>query len=281
VTTGEQIQSRPLLRKRKQPSTLRRTLGGDWLYPLGALVLFILLWDLSVRIFDIKPFILPSPLRVLSAMVEEFPTLFPQAWYTLQEVLAGFGISVAVGIPLALAIVSFRVIEKSLYPLLVASQVIPKIAVAPLFILWFGFGTTPKIVVAFLIAFFPVVVDTVVGLKSVEIEKLYLARSMGASSFQTFFKFRLPHAMPNVFGGLKLAITFAVTGAIVGEFIGADRGIGRVLLVANGNLDTPLMFAAVTLLSLMGIALFLVVEIIERFTIRWHVSQRTTHVGGV
>lgn len=281
VTAGERLQAVPLLTERKQPSRLRRAFNGDWLYPLAAMILMVLLWDLAIRIFDIKPFILPSPLRVLTALVEDFPVLIPQAWFTLQEIFAGFAISVIIGIPMALTIVTFRVIDKALYPLLVASQVIPKIAVAPLFILWFGFGITPKIIVAFLIAFFPVVVDTVVGLRSVEIEKLYLARSMGASPLQTFFKIRLPHAMPNVFGGLKLAITFAVTGAIVGEFIGADRGLGRVLLVANGNLDTPLLFAAVTLLSIIGISLFLIVEVIERFTIRWHVSQRTTHVGGV
>jgi NitT/TauT family transport system permease protein len=258
-------------------SPRRRALAPGWVYPVGALIFAVVAWDIAIRIFDIKPFILPPPVAVVKAIVTDFPSLMNHSSVTLQEVVAGFGLSVLVGVPLAVAIASWPLAEKVAYPLLASSQVVPKIAIAPLFIIWFGFGILPKILMAFLIAFFPIVIDTVIGLRSVEIEKVYLARSMGASAWQTFFKIRLPNAMPSIFGGLKLAITFAVTGAVVGEFIGTDRGLGRVIVVANGNLDTAALFAAVTILSIMGLVLFLVVDGIERFVVRWHVSQRGVH----
>ena len=249
------------------------------MYPVGAAVVAVVLWDLVIRIFDIKPFILPSPLAVLQAIGDDLPNLWKNSLVTLGEVLAGFALSVLVGLPLAVAIVSWPLADKAVYPLLVGSQVVPKIAIAPLFIAWFGFGLAPKIIVVFLLALFPIVIDAVLGLRSTEIEKLYLARSMGASARQTFFKIRLPGAMPNIFGGLKLGITFAVTGAVIGEFIGTDRGLGRMIIVANGNLDTAQLFAAVAILTLMGIVLFLIVDVVERFVVRWHVSQRRTQHG--
>jgi NitT/TauT family transport system permease protein len=258
----------------------RRRWSRDWIYPAGAVAVAIVAWDLAIRMFDIKPFILPPPLAVIEALVRDFPGLMRDSWVTLQEVLAGFALSVAVGVPLALAIVSAPLAEKAAYPLLVGSQAVPKIAIAPLFVIWFGFGIAPKVIVAFLIAFFPIVISTVLGLRSVEVEKLYLARSMGASRWQTFYKIRLPSAMPSIFGGLKLAITFAVTGAVVGEFIGADRGLGRVIIVANGNLDTAGLFAAVVMVTAMAVALFLAVEASERLVVRWHVSQRGVRRDG-
>jgi len=255
----------------------RRAALRAWMYPACGLVVATLAWDLAIRIFDVKPFILPPPLAVMQSIIDDFPALMQHGWVTLKEVLWGFALAVVVGMPLAVAIVSWPLAERATYPLLVGAQVVPKIAIAPLFIVWLGFGMAPKILVAFLLAIFPIVVDTVLGLRSVETEKIYLSRSMGASSWQTFFKFRLPNAMPNIFGGLKLAITFAVTGAVVGEFIGADRGLGRAIIVANGNLDTAAVFAAVLILALMGIVLFLIVEVTERLVVRWHVSQRSLH----
>ena len=246
----------------------------NWVAPLVTLVLLIVLWDLVVRAFDIKPFILPTPWMVGEALARDFGALVHHGTTTMQEVLAGFALSVLVGVPLALAIASSPLFERAAYPLLVGSQAVPKIAIAPLFVIWLGFGIAPKILMAFLISIFPVIVAGVVGLRSVEAEKLHLARSMGASRWQTFAMFRLPSALPSLFGGLKLAIAFAVTGAVVGEFIGADRGLGRVIMVANGNLDTPALFAAVVVLTAMAVALFYLVEALERVTVRWHVSQR-------
>jgi len=246
----------------------------NWVAPVVTLILLIVLWDLVVRVLGLKPFILPTPWMVGEALVRDFGALVHHGTTTMQEVLAGFALSVLVGVPLAFAIASSPLFERSAYPLLVGSQAVPKIAIAPLFVIWLGFGIAPKVLMAFLISFFPVVVAGVVGLRSVEAEKLHLARSMGATRWQTFAMFRLPSALPSLFGGLKLAITFAVTGAVVGEFIGADRGLGRVIMVANGNLDTPALFAAAVVLTVMAVALFYLVEALERVTVRWHVSQR-------
>ena len=256
-----------------RPARRKLTLP-NWAYPTIAVILLVVIWDVSIRIFDVKAFILPTPQQVAYALWRDWNQLGPGMLYTIYEILAGFAIAVVVGISLAIAIVSSHVMEKTIYPILVGSQVIPKVAIAPLFVMWFGFGITPKILVAFLIAFFPVVISTAIGLRSVEIPKLYLARSMGASTLQVFFKIRLPNAMPSIFGGLKLAITAAVIGAIVGEFIGADQGIGRVLLIANGNLKTDTLFAGIVLLSITGVVLFLIVDVLERVVVRWHVSQR-------
>jgi NitT/TauT family transport system permease protein len=254
----------------KRPKKLFR----DWMYPTVAILAIFAFWDLSIRAFDIRAFILPSPGEVGYSLYRDWGELAPNMMVTLYEIVIAFALSVIGGVSIALAIVSWRPLEKAIYPILVGSQVIPKIAIAPLFVIWFGFGIEPKILVAFLIAFFPVVISTVIGLRSIEIEKLYLARSMGAGWFQTFLKIRLPNAMPSIFGGLKLSITAAVIGAIVGEFIGADKGIGRVLLIANGELETDLLFAAIALLSVTGVVLFLAIDILERIIIRWHVSQR-------
>jgi len=247
---------------------------ADWFYPTATVIALVVLWDVSIRVFAIRPFILPSPAEVYESLVRDWAMLFPNLLFTVYEILGGFFLSVVIGVGLAVAIVSWRPIEKSLYPILVGSQVIPKVAIAPLFVIWFGFGIEPKIFVAFLIAFFPMVISTAVGLRSVEIEKLYLARSMGASAFQVFCKIKLPHAMPSVFAGLKLAITGAVIGAIVGEFIGADKGMGRVLLEANGEMETDVLFAGIALLSITGVLLFLMIDGLERVVVRWHVSQR-------
>lgn len=244
-------------------------------YPFATLGFLLLTWSVSVWLFDVPSYVMPSPIAVFKAAVAHSSTLIPALGYTLTEVLLGFSLSVVVGGLIAVAIVSSDLLDRSVYPLLVALQIVPKVAIAPLFAIWFGFGMLPKVLMAFLIAFFPMVINTAMGLRGIELSKLHLARSMGATRLQTFFKIRLPHAMPSIFTGLKLSITSAMIGAIVGEFIGSDEGIGRVLLIANGNLQTDLLFAAVVLLSLAGVVLFLIIEAIERVTLSWHVSQRS------
>jgi NitT/TauT family transport system permease protein len=179
-----------------------------------------------------------------------------------------------------MAIVYSPLIERAIYPLLVGSQSVPKIAIAPLLIFWAGLGLFPKVLVAFLISFFPIIIDTVVGLRSVEPEMLHLARSMGAGAGRTFLKIRFPSALPNIFAGLKVAVTLSVVGAIVGEFIQADRGLGYALLQANAVMDTRLGFAAIIVLSAVGIAMFVAVDTIERRLIPWHASHRSELAAG-
>lgn len=242
--------------------------------PLLTLVVLLLVWEAAVRLFRVPIYLVPAPTQVVGELGLELPLLVKHGWVTTYEVIFGYLLSIAVGIPLGLAIFLSPIFARSIYPLLVSSQAVPKTAIAPLFVVWFGFGVLPKVLIAFLIAFFPIVINTVVGLASVEPEKIYLARSMGMSPLTTFFKIRLPQALPSVFAGLKIAIALAVVGAVVGEFVGADAGLGYLLLIANGNLDTPLLFAGFVALTVIGVGFFVLIEAIERMAIPWHTSQR-------
>jgi len=253
---------------------LKRLLTSTAARPFLLVLILLLLWDVVIRLFKIPPYLIPPPQKVVGQLIAEWPMLLKQSWLTTLATLGGFALSVLIGIPLAMTIAYSRTVESFVYPLLVFSQSIPKVAIAPLFVVWFGFGLIPKVIAAFLLGFFPIVVSTVMGFKSVEADMFDLARSMGASRLQTFFKISLPQALPAVFSGMKVAITLAVVGAVVGEFVGSNSGIGYVLQIANGNFDLPLMFAALVVLSMIGVLLFMVIDLIERLTIPWHASQR-------
>jgi NitT/TauT family transport system permease protein len=256
-------------------SVLRRILGSRIARPVIFIVALFVLWEAVIDVFRIPPYLIPAPLAVVKQLLAEWPRLLAESAVTTYATLGGFALSIAFGIPVALWIAYSRTVESYVYPLLVFSQSVPKIAIAPLFVVWFGFGIVPKVIAAFMLGFFPVVVSTVAGFKSVEPEMLDLARSMKASRLQTFLKISLPNAMPSIFAGLKVSVTLAVVGAVVGEFVGSNSGIGYLLQIANGNFDLPLMFAALTVLSLIGVLLFVAVDLVERFTIPWHASHRT------
>ena len=257
-----------------------RQLTVRYLYPGLTLLASLVLWDVAIVAFRVPDYVLPGPSQIVAEMISHYPTLWRHTLVTTSEVLAGFALSVVVGVPLGVAIVYSPFFESTIYPLLVSSQTVPKVAVAPLFLFWFGFGVTSKIVVAFLIAFFPMVIATVIGLRSIEPEMIYLARSMGASPLLTFLKIRLPNALPNVFGGMKVAVTLAVVGAVVGEFVGADKGLGYVIVLANGALNTRLLFAAITFLSLLGITLFVAVQLLERLFLPPHLTTQRNETTG-
>jgi NitT/TauT family transport system permease protein len=222
-------------------------------------------------VFAIPPFLLPAPSAIAQSMQANAALLLTNGWITTVEIVLGFLLSIVVGIPLALAIFLWPPFSRSVLPLLVSSQAMPKVAIAPLLLVWFGFGLLPKVLIAFLIAFFPIVINTAVGLGSIEPEKIYLARSMGFGATATFFKIRLPNALPAIFGGLKISITLAVVGAVVGEFVGGDAGLGYLLMVANGSMDTQLLFGGIVALTILGVALFVLVELAERLAIPRHI----------
>jgi NitT/TauT family transport system permease protein len=207
--------------------------------------------------------VLPTPAQILARMAKDWPLLLTHARVTLFEVLGGFAIAVLAGIPTALCIFYSRIFERAVYPLLIAEQAIPKVALAPLVVLYLGYGWAPKIFLAFLIGYFPIVVATVVGLQSLEPGMVDLVRAMGANGWQTFVKIRLPAALPSVFGGLKLAIGLAVIGAVIGEYVAAERGLGYLQLQANSQFDTTLNFASVITISLLGVLLFAVLRLVE------------------
>jgi NitT/TauT family transport system permease protein len=252
----------------------RRVLESQLARPLILIVAIFVLWDLVIRIFKIPPYLIPAPWDVAKMLVAEWPQLWRESLFTGYATLGGFGLSILFGIPIAMLIAYSKLVESYVYPLLVFSQSVPKIAIAPLFVVWFGFGIFPKVISAFLLGFFPVVVATVMGFKSMETEMIDLARSMRASRLQMFLKFSLPQALPSIFSGLKVSATLAVVGAVVGEFVGSNSGIGYVLQIANGNFDLPLMFAALFVLSMMGVILFAIVDVVEKMMIPWHQSHR-------
>jgi NitT/TauT family transport system permease protein len=247
--------------------------------PLIVIAAVVVVWELAVRLFGVPAYLLPPPSAIARRIVTDYELLAVNTWVTLGEVLAGYALAIVVSIPLAAILAQFRLVENAVYPTLVASQTIPKVAIAPILVVWFGFGLTPKILIAFLICYFPIVVDTMTGFRSVPREVIWLARSMGAPEWKTFVKIRIPAALPNIFAGLKVASTLAVVGAVVGEFIGADRGLGYQLIVANGLMDVQLSFAVLVMLSLLGIVLYLFVDLLERIALPWHVSHRV--VAGV
>lgn len=251
-----------------------------YLFPGLTMLVLLALWEASIVMFKIPEYLVPAPSQIVLEMIAERDALWTHTLVTTTEVLAGFALSVAIGVPLAVLIVYSPFFESTIYPLLVSSQTIPKVAIAPLFLFWFGFGATSKVVVAFLIAFFPIVIATVVGFRSIEPEMIHLARSMGAGAIGTFVKIRLPHALPSIFGGLKVAITLAVVGAVVGEFVGADRGLGYVIVLATGALNTRLLFAAIAFLSLLGIILFFLVNLVERLVLPPHLVTQGQETSG-
>ena len=257
-----------------------RRLAADSLVPAVTVVGVVAVWEIVTRAFHIPRFIMPPPSAILAEGWAWRYHFIAHTWVTLYETLGGFALSIAVGVPLAVLIVYSPALKRALYPLIVLTQSVPKIAIAPLLIFWAGLGLFPKVLVAFLISFFPIIIDTVVGLRSVEPEMLHLARSMGAGAGRTFLKIRFPSALPNIFAGLKVAVTLAVVGAIVGEFIQADRGLGYALLQANAVMDTRLGFAAIIVLSAVGIAMFVAVDMIERRLIPWHASHRSELATG-
>jgi NitT/TauT family transport system permease protein len=226
-------------------------------------------WELAVRALGIPDFILPSPSAIIMKIILSWQLLLWNGFVTLQEILLGFGLSVAVAIPLAIAVVYSGLFERVAFPFMVSLQTIPKVALAPILVMWLGYGILPKVMVAFLISFFPIVINSVIGMRSAEKEMIYLVQSMGAGELTTFMKIRLPKALPSIFGGLKVGMGQAVVGATVGEFIAAESGLGYLQLISQVRLDTPLLFAAVVVLSILGVLLFNAVGLIERLALPW------------
>lgn len=233
-----------------------------------SVVLLGFFWELLVYLISIPVYILPPPSRILNKLITT-PTLFYHAAITLEEIILGFLLGASLGISIASLMVRFNLLEKIAYPLLIASQSFPKEAFAPILLIWLGYGIIPKIVIAALIPFFPIVVTTIKGLTSADFLALELMRSMAASEKNVFFKLRLPSALPYILAGLKGGIILSIVGAIVGEFVGAGAGLGHVMIIANSQLATDLSFAALLLLGLMGIISYSIISFIEKKLLYW------------
>jgi NitT/TauT family transport system permease protein len=239
---------------------------------LASLVLLLALWEAVRLVFGTPEYVLPPVMDVGRAIVDDRTLLWDHGLVTLTETLLGFTLALVVGTIFAIVIAFSRPLERLLYPPLVVTQAVPKVALAPLFLVWFGFGMTSKVAIAALIAVFPVVIDTVVGLRSIDPEMVRMAKSMRGNQLRVFWRLRLPTAMPSVLAGMKMAMTFAVTGAVVGEFVSGSEGLGYLVQTASGLQQTEVAYGAIIVLSAIGVALFAVISVIERRVLAWHPS---------
>jgi ABC-type nitrate/sulfonate/bicarbonate transport system permease component len=248
-----------------------------WRRVLPAVVFSLLVlggWQLYVTVSGIDPLLLPSPWQIAQSVVDNASLFADNALVTLKEILIGFALGALAGVALGVLLTYSLLAERAVYPWLVASQMVPIVAVAPILVVWFGFTIVPKVVVVALVCFFPVVVNTIDGLKAVDPEMIRLMRTLGMSKPRIMRSVRVPSALPYVFSGLKVAMALSVIGAVFGEWVGSSEGLGYLMLALNNQLATIDLFAAVLVLSLMGIALFFLVGVVERLVIPWHHETR-------
>jgi len=251
---------------------LARRAAGDLLPPVSALLLAAGIWEAWVRLRDVPEYLVPAPSAVVSRMAEDPAFFAREGLVTLQGALAGFALGSAVAITLAVLMAHSRFLEKSIFPLAILVKVTPIVAIAPLLAIWFGFGLMPKVFIAGLIAFFPVMVNGLLGFRSVNAGALELLQSLAASHLEVFLKLRLPSSLPYLFAAFKVSIPLSVIGAVVAEWFSGDRGLGRVIQVANNNLDLDTAFGAVFSLAILGIGLYLLTAALERRLLFWHES---------
>jgi NitT/TauT family transport system permease protein len=248
-------------------------------WPVVVTVAILVAWEAAVRVLHVKAVLLPRPSLIARVLWERGPLILEHLWPTFYQVVLGFLLSVVGGVIVAVLITYSSIVRKGFYPLIVVSQIVPKVAVAPLLIVWFGLGDVSRLLLAFLIAFFPIVINTASGLTSVDDDFVRMARAYMGDRGQIFTKIRLPHALPLIFAGMKISITLAVIGVVVAEFVASQRGIGFLIVMANGLLDTPLMMAAITALSAMGLALYGLIALLERVVVYWQVPAETVRGG--
>jgi ABC-type nitrate/sulfonate/bicarbonate transport system permease component len=243
--------------------------AGRWLTPVALLALVAVIWEIGVRVRGTPRWLLPPPSVIARTLYDDRALLLHHTWVTFEEVMLGFGLALAAGLLLAVAIDASLVLERTIYPIVIASQTIPIVALAPLLLIWFGYGLLPKVLVTALIAFFPIAVNTVDGLRSTDRELLNLLRSLGAGRWRRFRLAKAPSALPFLFSGARIAVTVSVIGAVFGELVGASAGLGYLMTRSAAQFLTARVFACIVLLSLIGIGLFAIIAIIERLALPW------------
>jgi len=245
-----------------------------------ALTAVLVVWELACDFWNVPSWLLPAPSRIV-AETWEIRSILPLHFaVTFSEVVGGFLIAIVTGVPIAILVVYSNLLRRIIYPVLLMLQSVPKVALAPLLLLWVGYGLLPNMAVAALVAFFPIVINTATGLESIDRELLDLTNSLESGKLKVFWKVRLPWSLPYLFSSLKVAITLSVIGAIVAEFIGADRGLGYLMLTSSGAMKTSVMFGILVLLSALGIACFYVVCAAERLFCPWYMAPVDTQAQG-
>jgi len=241
----------------------------------AAILALVLLWEILCATLKIQPWLLPPPSRIIRDTWEIRAVLPMHFLATLWAVVGGFFMAIAAGVPLAVAVVYSPLLRRIIYPLLLMLQSVPKVAIAPLMLIWVGYGMVSNMIIAATVAFFPIVINTATGLEAVDPELLDLTSSLDAAKIDIFLRVRLPWALPYLFSGLKVAVTLALIGAVVAEFIGADKGLGYLVLTSSSNMKTSIMFGMLVLLSAMGILCFYAVELAERLLCPWYLPAPT------
>ncbi len=244
-----------------------RTFGC--LLPGLLIALFIGVWELGVRASGTPAWLLPTPGDVLRSLIEDRHVLLPNAFVTLSEVLLGFFLALSAGIGMGVAIYRSRTLDRALYPIIIASQTVPVPALAPLLLIWFGYGLLPKILITALVGFFPIVVNTVEGLRATDLDVVNVMRTFGATPTRVFRLVELPSSLPSVFAGAKISVAICVIGAVFGELVGAKAGLGYLMTRAIAQFETPRLVAAIILLSVMGTGLFALIGLVERIALPW------------
>jgi NitT/TauT family transport system permease protein len=255
-------------------AALKRGPYGQYAVSTIALVLMVLAWEVICRAANVPDWLLPAPSRIWGETLTLAPVLGGHIFATVTSIVGGFFISIVAAVPLAIAIVYSATLRRIIYPPLLMFQSVPKVAIAPLLVMWLGYGIHSNVVIVAAVAFFPIVVNTATGLEAVEAELLELTRSFDSSKPKVFWKLRLPWAMPYFFSSLKVAITFAVIGAVVAEFIGSDKGLGYLILSSSGAMNTAAMFSVLVILSLVGIFCFYAVVWAERLLCPWYLTSQ-------
>ena len=238
-------------------------------WALGLFCLLLALWQAAVVLLGIPEIILPTPTAIADYLIRRDALFLAHTWPTLVQTVLGFALAVVGGVLLAVLVALTEIGKRGIMPLIVIAQIVPKIAVAPLLMLWFGLGDLSRVLIAFLIAFFPIVINTVSGLGSVSQEIVLLGRAFARSRWDFFWKIQLPHALPYIFDGMKVSITLAIIGVIVAEFVSSQRGLGYLIIFANGRLDTVMMMTSITVLSAVGLALYGVIALAARVVVYW------------
>jgi NitT/TauT family transport system permease protein len=253
------------------PVRRRRRRVPEITYSVLVFLGLLVVWQVVVKVFDVSTILVPAPTAVLDSLVDGFRdgTLVTQSLVTLKEILIGFGIAVGSALVFAVLITQFRAVERVLFPLLILTQTIPKVAMAPLLIVWFGIGISSKVLTVALIAFFPLLINAILGFRSAAYEQVEMLRSFGASRVQVMRHLQIPSALPHIFAGLEVAVILSVTGAVVAEFVGSSQGLGYLIQASNFTLDVARTFAVIVVLSAVGIALHAVVVRIGRWLVFW------------
>ena len=269
------------------PSATRRSWAGavlgrawSWAIPLLILLVLVAAWELWVQVGDVPKWQLPAPSAIARELVESRALLWDHTLVTLKEVALGFAVALAAGVLLATLIAYSRILERSIYPIVIASQTIPIIAIAPLLLIWVGYGTTPKVIVVALISFYPIAVNTVDGLKSVDPDMVNMMRTLGASRLQVFTKLQIPASLPFMFSGIKIGISVSVIAAVIGEWVGASAGLGYLITYSQPLFLTDRVFAAIVVLSAMGISLFVLASVLERVMLPWYHTEKQAKALG-